>query len=151
MITNLNFHRQRDLAEQMGQVTKVRLSCYLVLLSAKPGNKTAAPSWPGPNAHRKYFITTNAWFQRQPCKICPVFFYIKHRKLPGVVCNIVCPSESHLKLKSREISFVQNTRFNDSIFWKFCTEHDSITTVFSAKFQDDLTTETDGMYTPVQK
>ena len=26
----------------MGQVTKVRLSCYLVLI-AKPGNKTATP------------------------------------------------------------------------------------------------------------
>ena len=34
----------------MGQVTKVRLSCYLVLLS-KPGNKTAAHSWPGPYWH----------------------------------------------------------------------------------------------------
>ena len=32
----------------MGQVAKVSLSCYLVLLSfdSKPGNKTATPSWP---------------------------------------------------------------------------------------------------------
>ena len=29
----------------IGQVTKVGLSCYLVLI-AKPGNKTAPPSWP---------------------------------------------------------------------------------------------------------
>ena len=34
----------------MGQVMKVWLSCYLVLLSMieKPGNKRAAPSWPDP-------------------------------------------------------------------------------------------------------
>ena len=34
----------------MGQVLEVRLSNYLVLLSddSKPGNKTAAPSWPDP-------------------------------------------------------------------------------------------------------
>ena len=34
----------------LGQVTKLRLSCYLVLLLiAKPGNKTAAVSWPDPS------------------------------------------------------------------------------------------------------
>ena len=34
----------------MGQVMKVGLSCYLVLLSvdSKTGNKTSAPSWPDP-------------------------------------------------------------------------------------------------------
>ena len=34
----------------MGQVTKLRLSCYLVLLSidSKPGNKTATVLWPDP-------------------------------------------------------------------------------------------------------
>ena len=31
----------------MGQVTKLQLSCYLVML-AKPGNKTATVSWPDP-------------------------------------------------------------------------------------------------------
>ena len=33
----------------MGQVMELRLSCYLVLLSAKPGNKTATVSWPYPS------------------------------------------------------------------------------------------------------
>ena len=39
------------------------------------------------------------------------------------MCNIGYPSETHLKLKSREISFVHNTRFNCPIVLKFCTEH----------------------------
>ena len=41
----------------MGQVTKVRLSCYLVLI-AKPGNKTAAPSWPDPYSIKFKFHLT---------------------------------------------------------------------------------------------
>ena len=37
---------------KMGQVMKVWLSGYLVLLSfEKPGNKTATPSWPNPIKH----------------------------------------------------------------------------------------------------
>ena len=45
----------------MGQVTKVRLSCYLVLLScmrAKPGNKTATPSWHDPCVYASCFTLT---------------------------------------------------------------------------------------------
>ena len=44
---------------------------------------------------------------------------------PGVLCNKGYPSETHLKLKSREISFVHNFRFNCSIGLQFCTEHGS--------------------------
>ena len=46
-------------------------------------------------------------------------------------------SETHPKLKSREISFVHNVRFSCPIFLKFCTEHGSITAVLCAKFQND--------------
>ena len=49
------------------QVMKVRLSCYLVLL-AKPGNKTAAPSCPDPYIYIYIYIScqshqTNHMFQ----------------------------------------------------------------------------------------
>ena len=33
-------------------------------------------------------------------------------RTPGVMCNIGYPSETHFKLKSREISFVHNIHFN---------------------------------------
>ena len=39
-----------------------------------------------------------------------------------VLCNIGYPSETHLKLKSREISFVHNINLNDPIVLKCCTE-----------------------------
>ena len=43
----------------MGQVTKLWLSCYLVLLSiAKPGNKTATVLWPDPYVKQTVFIIT---------------------------------------------------------------------------------------------
>ena len=52
-----------------------------------------------------------------------------------VLCNIACPSETHLKLKSHEISFVHIISFNCPISLKFCTEHGSDTAVLCAKFQ----------------
>ena len=51
----------------------------------------------------------------------------------GVLCNIGYPSETHLKLKSREISFVNNIRVYNSIVLKFCTECSCIMTVLCAK------------------
>ena len=45
-----------------------------------------------------------------------------HTSEPGMVCIIGHPSEMYLKFKSREISFVQNIRFNNPIVLKFCTE-----------------------------
>ena len=59
----------------------------------------------------------------------------------GVLCNIGYPSETHLKLKSRDISFVHNIRFHCPIGLKFCTEHGSDTAVLCAKFQNDRSTE----------
>ena len=56
---------------------------------------------------------------------------------PGVLCNIGYPPETHLKTKSREISFAHNFRFNCPIVLKFCTEHGSDTAVPCAKFQND--------------
>ena len=52
-----------------------------------------------------------------------------------VLCNKGYPSETHLELKPREISFVHNILFNNPIVLNFCTEHGSITAVFYAKFQ----------------
>ena len=44
----------------MGYVTELWLSCYLVSLIAKPGNKTAAVPWPGPYVHRYTADADNA-------------------------------------------------------------------------------------------
>ena len=58
-----------------------------------------------------------------------------------VLCNIGYPSETHLELKSHEISLVHNIRFNYLIDLKFCTEHGSDTAVLCAKLQSDRSTE----------
>ena len=64
---------------------------------------------------------------------------------PGALCNIGYPSETHLKLKSCEISFVYNSYLSWPIVLRFFTEHGSITAVLCAKFQIDWTIETDIM------
>ena len=56
---------------------------------------------------------------------------------PGVLHDVGYPSETHLKLKSRDISFVHNIRFSCPIVLKFCTAHGSITAMPWAKFQND--------------
>ena len=58
-------------------------------------------------------------------------------------CDIEHPSETHIKLRSREISFAHNSLRNCQIVLKYCTEHGSITAVLCAKFQNDLTNEMD--------
>ena len=45
----------------------------------------------------------------------------------GALCNKAYPSEIHLKLKSREISFPLNSCFSWPIALKFCTEQGNIT------------------------
>ena len=60
----------------------------------------------------------------------------------GVVqyTDIGYPSETHIKLKSRENSFAHNIRFSCSIVLKLCTEHGSVTAVLYVKFQNDWIT-----------
>ena len=53
-----------------------------------------------------------------------------------VLCNIGFQSETSLKLKSHEISFVHNFRFH-------CPEHGTITAVICVIIQNDWITETD--------
>ena len=55
----------------------------------------------------------------------------------GAMCNMRYPSETHLKLKSRKISFVHNIRFSCPFVLKFCREYGSITAVLCTKFQND--------------
>ena len=62
-----------------------------------------------------------------------------------MVCNEKYPSETHLKLKSRKISFVHNIHLNNPIVLNFCTEHGSITAMLCAKFENIWTTEIDIM------
>ena len=53
-------------------------------------------------------------------------------------CNVGYPPETHLKFKSRDISFDHNLLLSHQIVLKFCTEHGSITAVLGANFQNDL-------------
>ena len=53
-------------------------------------------------------------------------------------CNIGYPSETHLKLKSREISFAHEVLLDCEIVSKFCTKHGSINSVICANFQNDF-------------
>ena len=43
--------------------------------------------------------------------------------MPGVLCNIWYPSETHRKLGSHKISFAHNLFIRYPIVLKFCTEH----------------------------
>ena len=55
----------------------------------------------------------------------------------GVLCNIVYQSETHIRLKFPDISFVHNIRVNNPIVLTFGTELGSITAVLCAKLQND--------------
>ena len=63
----------------------------------------------------------------------------------GVLRSIGYLSETHLKLKSREISFVHNICLKNPIVLDFCTQHGSITVVLCVKFQNDWTNATNVM------
>ena len=80
------------------------------------------------NVTKRYFDALR-WMQ-----IC---IYIA--RAPRALYNIGYPSEIHLKLKSREISFAHNSCFSWSIALKFYTEHGSNTAVLCAKFQTEWT------------
>ena len=60
---------------------------------------------------------------------------------PRVLWNIGYPSETHVKLKSREISFAHNLFIDFPILLNFSAMHGSITAVLSAKFQNDWSIE----------
>ena len=68
---------------------------------------------------------------------------VENKVCQGVLANIGYPSETHVKLKSREISLVHDIRLNKPSVLIFCTEHGSITAVLCAKFRNDCTIETD--------
>ena len=55
------------------------------------------------------------------------------------------PSETNLKIKSHEVSFVHTICVSSPIFWKIRTEHGSITAVLCAKFHNDWTREWNSM------
>ena len=67
-----------------------------------------------------------------------MLFGLDIKDSPGVLCNMEYLSETHLKLKSHEISFIHKICRSCLIILKFCTEHGSDTAVLFAKFQDDL-------------
>ena len=60
---------------------------------------------------------------------------------PCAICDIRDPSETHLTLKSREISCVLDTHFCYQIVSKICTVCSSGAAFLFAKFQNDLTIE----------
>ena len=55
-------------------------------------------------------------------------------------CSIGHPPETHIKLKSRDISSANNLLLSCRSILAFCTEHGSITTVLCAHVQTDLVT-----------
>ena len=67
-----------------------------------------------------------------------------YQVIPGGLFNKRYPSETHLKLKSHRISFLNNLFPSCQIFWQFFTEH-GFTSMPSAKFLTDFTTEMDVM------
>ena len=68
---------------------------------------------------------------------------------PGALYTMGYPSKTHLKPKSHEISFPYNLFPNYQLILGFCTNHDSITAVHSANFQNDGTNKTDVIDEPV--
>ena len=64
----------------------------------------------------------------------------------GVLCNMRYQSEIHHKLKSHEISFINNICFICLVFLKFCTKHSSDAVKLCARFQDDWIIWTDVMH-----
>ena len=55
------------------------------------------------------------------------------KSTPGVLYNIGYTSETHLKLRPREISFAHNIRLNNPIVLQFWKEHASITAVLCSR------------------
>ena len=63
--------------------------------------------------------------------------------LPLALQNIGYPSETHLKLKSREVSFAHNLFVSSSIALTFDSEHGRDTDALCPKSQNDWTTQMD--------
>ena len=59
--------------------------------------------------------------------------------------EVVYPTKTHRKHKSREISFAHNLFFIYQIVLKFYTEHGGITAVLCAQFHNDLAIKMDVM------
>ena len=76
------------------------------------------------------------------CRNCPGFLAIQVIQWTHVSCSSAeYPSKTQLKIKSREISFAHNLFICCRIVLKCCTEYDSYTTGFYARFQYDSTVE----------
>ena len=104
----------------MGQVTKVQLSCYLVLLScdSKPGNKTATPLsclWPGS------YIQQNLHNETQKVLIKTQKFHY----LPGTVFTKSCLSSLSWETKKNDGCFIQVSlcKWIQPLFWFIGTWH----------------------------
>ena len=97
------------------------------------GNLTIAPVpakqpwWIWINTSREFImndcIVTTKQSTTKPCAYFLDILYMTS----GALCNTGYPPETHLKLSSREISFVHKWWLNGPIVLKFCTEHGSIT------------------------
>ena len=82
-------------------------------------------------------LRMNVWYAWFACRVFGMYTLYSNS---GVLCNIAYPSETDIKLKYCEISFVHNIRFINPIILKCCTERDSIA-MLCAKFQNDWITE----------
>ena len=82
-----------------------------------------------PSVTSKY-IPQKAMNKTYPCPNLTPYLWSK-----DTLGDMVYPSETHFKRKSREISFIHNMRCNCAVLLKFYTENGSIAAVFCAKFQ----------------
>ena len=113
-------HRWPVNSPHKGPVTRKMFPFVVITISS--GNELR-PSWSNPD---------------------PIYWCIFTARQP--LCNMVYPSETYLKLKSREVSFAHNVFRNCPVILKFCTSHDSDTAVRCSKFQNDWTTDGDAIH-----
>ena len=98
LFNKMKYHFSSQVWSHMGQVMKVRLSCYLVLLSfdSKPGNKTAEPLRPDLHAgHKHKFLS--AWNAAMITETYSPILTLKHRETHECVVSTVATDALVLK------------------------------------------------------
>ena len=85
-------------------------------------------------------------FHQTAATIMPMPWYLGRWWISELSCNIRISSKVHFKLKYIQISFDHDFCLSCEIILESCTEHGSITAMLCAKFQNDFTTQMDGMH-----
>ena len=87
-----------------------------------------------PRSLSLYGITRPQWVKKNDCQLSSILTEDHDNNMnPGGCCNIRFQSETHYKIKSCKISFIQNIPFSCQITLRLCMEYVSGTTVLRAK------------------